>query len=91
MPVDVLYTSIKAKEENTNVARETFKKGVFHSLASLAIPSIILHKTVTLSQKAFLKIGRYTRWGPVLTGLALIPILPFTVDYPIEHLVDTYL
>ena len=28
------------------------------------------------------------RWGPVVTGLALIPALPYTIDEPCEHVCE---
>jgi hypothetical protein len=38
--------------------------------------------------------GRFVKWGPTLTGLAIIPFLPVMLDEPCEHaigwLFDTY-
>jgi len=27
-------------------------------------------------------------WGPTLTGLAVVPLLPFIFDEPVEHVTD---
>ena len=32
--------------------------------------------------------GRFTKWGPTIAGLALIPALPFAVDEPCEHAIE---
>jgi mitochondrial fission process protein 1 len=27
-------------------------------------------------------------WGPTMTGLAIVPILPYLFDHPVEHVTD---
>lgn len=27
-------------------------------------------------------------WGPTVTGLAIVPILPYLFDHPVEHVTD---
>jgi len=27
-------------------------------------------------------------WGPTFTGLAIVPILPYLFDHPVEHVTD---
>jgi len=30
-------------------------------------------------------VGKYQKWGPTLSGLALVPFLPFILDHPVEQ------
>eukprot|EP01034_Spumella_vulgaris_P040938 gene40938-50651_t len=34
------------------------------------------------------KIGRFTRWGPSVAGLAIVPLLPLYLDHPVEHFLE---
>ena len=27
-------------------------------------------------------------WGPTVTGLAIVPVLPYLFDHPVEHVTD---
>jgi fission process protein 1 len=27
-------------------------------------------------------------WGPTMTGLAIVPILPYLFDHPVEYIID---
>ena len=51
-----------------------------------ALPAFTIHTTVSQAQKAFAntKNKRVKMWGPTLTGLALVPLLPYLFDHPIE-------
>ena len=51
-----------------------------------ALPAFTIHTAVSQAQKAFAnaKNTRVKMWGPTLTGLALVPILPYLYDHPIE-------
>ena len=83
---DIAYHARNAQEGD--VARTVAHMSTFHGLASIAMPSLIIHTAVHQSKNVFRRMGRFVRWGPVFSGLILIPILPFTVDEPIEHAVD---
>ena len=56
-------------------------------LASLAAPFVIIHTQVSMVTKITNHFKRFQRWGPTVSGLALIPLLPSLVDEPIEEAV----
>ncbi len=62
----------------------------FQLLASIIVPSLIIHTAVHKCQAAVKKSTNVTlrRYGPTALGLGLIPLLPFTIDEPIEHFVE---
>lgn len=72
-----------------NIPRCLVHNTVFQLIASLALPAFIIHTGVHQAQRGFKKLGRYTKWGPTIVGLAMIPFLPACVDYPAEVLIDT--
>lgn len=43
------------------------------------------------ARKAFVNVKnpRIKTWGPTVTGLAIVPILPFLFDHPVEKVTDT--
>ncbi|KAG8457445.1 hypothetical protein KFE25_011300 [Diacronema lutheri] len=83
---DVGYTSYReAQKPDGNVTRATAHAATFHACASLVGPAILIHQTVHFAQSAAKRSGRFVRWGPTLTGLALIPWLPRLLDEPAEH------
>lgn len=43
------------------------------------------------SRKAFSSAysPRIKTWGPTMTGLAIVPILPYLFDHPVERATDT--
>ena len=63
-----------AQESGGDVVRTVAHTSAFQLIASLAVPSLIIHTQVHAFQKVFKKVGRYQKWGPVVAGLALIPI-----------------
>ncbi|GBG27263.1 Mitochondrial fission process protein 1 [Hondaea fermentalgiana] len=81
----VTHRAYKLKEDYT---RAFCSQTTFQVLGSLVIPSIVIHQGVHLSQKGFAKMKRFQKWGPVLTGLAMIPFMPVLIDEPVEHLVE---
>lgn len=92
--VDVGLHAKDAQDKGEDVMRTVAHQTTFQMLASLIIPSVIIHQAVHASQKQFARIGRFTRWGPVGVGLALIPLMPVCIDEPveigIEYLFDKY-
>uniref|UniRef100_A0A7S2S404 Mitochondrial fission process protein 1 n=1 Tax=Mucochytrium quahogii TaxID=96639 RepID=A0A7S2S404_9STRA len=75
-----LYTH-RAYEQGKDTTRAFIHQTTFQTLASLALPSLVIHQGVHLSQKAFTKMGRFQRYGPVVTGLLMIPLMPPLVSY----------
>jgi len=87
---DCAYQGMKESDgggDSTQVLRTVSKTFVFQSIASVAIPSILIHQAVHLAQKGFAKAPPRVRvMGPAIVGLALIPLMPF-IDEPAEHLI----
>ena len=55
-----------------------------------ALPAFTIHTVVAQSKKAFVnaKNPRVKFWGPTITGLSVVPILPYLFDHPVEHVTD---
>ena len=52
-----------------------------------ALPAFTIHTVVNQAKKAFVnaKNPRVKVWGPTVTGLAIVPALPYMFDHPVEH------
>lgn len=86
---DVGYTSYRESQKpDGNVLRATVLAATFHACASLVGPAILIHQTVHFAQSVAKRSGRFVRWGPTLTGLAMIPLLPTILDEPSEHAIE---
>ena len=57
---------------------------------SRALPAFTIHTAVKQVKKAFDKSPnlRLRAWGPTVTGLAIVPALPFIFDHPVEVATD---
>lgn len=81
------YSEYESGSDNTVVARTAIKVFTFQSVASVALPTLIIHTAVHQSQKLFANApGRMKVIGPVLIGMSIIPLLPY-VDEPAEELI----
>jgi len=99
---DVSYESYKAHKlgpspleaanfsESTRVGMVAVKRGVFQSIASMALPAFTIHSVVKQATKGFanVKSPKVKAWGPTLTGLAVVPVLPYLFDHPVERVTD---
>nr|VWP02612.1 3-isopropylmalate dehydrogenase (3-IPM-DH) (IMDH) (EC (Beta-IPM dehydrogenase) [Ganoderma boninense] len=76
--------------EPTRLSLIAVKRSVFQSIASMALPAFTIHTAVKQAKKAFANVQnpRVRTWGPTATGLAIIPVLPFLFDEPVEHVTD---
>ncbi|KAI0771950.1 mitochondrial 18 KDa protein-domain-containing protein [Trametes elegans] len=76
--------------EPTRLSMVAVKRAVFQSVASMALPAFTIHTAVKQAKKAFVHVQnpRVRSWGPTLTGLAIIPVLPYLYDKPVEHATD---
>ncbi|KZV90515.1 hypothetical protein EXIGLDRAFT_720294 [Exidia glandulosa HHB12029] len=76
--------------ETTRLAMIACKRGIFQGVASMALPAFTIHTIVRYSARAFVgsKNPRLRAWGPTVTGLALVPALPYLFDKPVEHVTD---
>lgn len=54
------------------------------------LPALTIHTVVAQSTKLYknVKNPRIKAWGPTLTGLAVVPILPYLFDKPVEHVTE---
>lgn len=66
------------------------KNGIFQGLASMALPAFTIHSAVRYSSIMFKNSTskQLKSWGPVGCGLAIVPLLPYIFDKPVEHVVD---
>ena len=83
-----LTTYKESLKPDGNATRTFVHSTIFQGVASLALPMVIIHQAVHAAQYATKKMGRFTKWGPTIAGLALIPALPYVVDEPCEHAID---
>ncbi|KAI0772632.1 mitochondrial 18 KDa protein-domain-containing protein [Irpex lacteus] len=76
--------------EPTRVGMIAVKRAVFQSVASMALPALTIHTAVKQAKKLFVNTTnpRVKSWGPTVTGLAIVPILPYLYDKPVEHATD---
>ena len=80
----------KEKGSSTNtVLRTATKTAIFQSTASMILPMITIHQTVHVVSAILKKVGYKSKVIPTISGLAVIPALPFMFDHPVEHFVDT--
>ena len=86
---DVGMTTYKESlHPDGNPTRAFVHASVFQGIASLALPMFIIHQAVHAAQVVTKRMGRFTRWGPTVAALMLIPALPYAVDEPCEHVID---
>ncbi|KAH6915447.1 mitochondrial 18 KDa protein-domain-containing protein [Coprinopsis sp. MPI-PUGE-AT-0042] len=76
--------------EPTRLALSAVQRATFQSIASMALPAFTIHTVVAQAKKAFVnaKNPRVKLWGPTVTGLAIVPALPYMFDHPVEHATD---
>ncbi|KAF9818357.1 hypothetical protein IEO21_02872 [Rhodonia placenta] len=76
--------------EPTRVGMIAVKRAVFQSIASMALPAFTIHTAVKQAKKAFVNVKnpRVKTWGPTVSGLAIVPVLPYLFDKPVEHATD---
>jgi fission process protein 1 len=77
--------------EPTRLAIVTVHRATFQSIASMALPAFTIHTIVKQAKKVFVNNPnpRIKVWGPTLTGLAVVPILPYLFDHPVEAATET--
>ena len=54
------------------------------------LPALTIHTAVKQAKKAFVNVSnpRLKSWGPTVTGLSIVPVLPYLYDKPVEHATD---
>ncbi|KAH8830657.1 mitochondrial 18 KDa protein-domain-containing protein [Flagelloscypha sp. PMI_526] len=76
--------------EPTRLSMIAVQRATFQSIASMGLPAFTIHTAVKQAQKAFKNVQnpRIRLWGPTVTGLSLVPGLPYVFDHPVEHVTD---
>ncbi|KAL2760095.1 hypothetical protein ACRALDRAFT_2038804 [Sodiomyces alcalophilus JCM 7366] len=66
------------------------QRGIFQTFASMGLPALTIHSTVKYSGRAMknMKNTKLRTWGPIGLGLAVVPVLPFLFDEPVENAVE---
>lgn len=66
------------------------KRLLFQSIASMGLPAFTIHSTVRYSPILFkhFKNSTVKGVGPVVCGLAVVPLLPYLFDEPVEKIMD---
>jgi fission process protein 1 len=94
---DISYEAYKLKRNNyinekdmkpMTMTQCVVERATFQAFASLVLPAVVIHQTVHVAKNYFTKIGKFTKWGPSLVGLSLIPFLPVCLDEPVERIVE---
>ena len=72
------------------VSLSLYIQPLMHISLSRALPAFTIHTVVAQARKAFVNTPnpRIRSWGPTITGLAFVPILPYIFDRPVEHVTD---
>ena len=72
------------------VVRKGLHAATFQGIASLAIPTVLIHSAVKYSTRGFAMYAPgMLKFGPSVVGLALIPFMPL-FDEPAEHAIDKF-
>ncbi|KAF9008768.1 mitochondrial 18 KDa protein-domain-containing protein [Cyathus striatus] len=93
---DVGYESYKAHRrgpstdeaasmsETTRIAIVAAQRATFQSIASMALPAFTIHTAVKQAKKAFVSVQnpKFKMWGPTVSGLAIVPVLPTSSIIP---------
>lgn len=94
---DVSYEGYKASlnypGETGLISALIGRRAIFQSVASMGLPAVTIHTVVRVANQTqiFAKMTKNARiraWGPTVSGLAIVPFLPFMFDEPVEHVVD---
>jgi len=82
-------TAYEGGASNIMVARSFVHTATFELIASVALPSLIIHQAVHFAQHQAHRLpkGRIAMWAPTVVGLCCIPFLPF-LDPPAEKVID---
>lgn len=83
------YEAHRAGASDSMVKRAFAHSATFEIIASVALPSLIIHQVVHFVQHQAhrLPAGTVARWAPTCAGLLCIPFLPY-LDPPAEKVID---
>lgn len=77
---------VTEKGEPMSMTQCIVERSAFQAIASMAVPTLVIHTSVDIAKKVTKKIGRFTKWGPSVVGLSIIPLLPMYLDAPVGKL-----
>lgn len=83
-----------AKDNLPDWKEVALQRGIFQSVASMGLPAFTIHSSVKYSAKylftkeRFANSAKIRSFGPVAVGLAVVPVLPYLFDEPVEHALD---
>ncbi|KAJ1627722.1 mitochondrial 18 KDa protein-domain-containing protein [Pavlovales sp. CCMP2436] len=60
----------------------------WQTIASVAVPGMIINRVVALAGFAFRRAGRPPGWGPTFIGLATVPLIVKPIDHATDLLLD---
>ncbi len=80
--------NITENNEHMTTTQCLVERVAFHSVASIGGPFLLIHSTVHMAHWVCSKLKKFRRWGPSISGLALVPLLPFCLDKPAERAID---
>jgi fission process protein 1 len=86
--LDVYQEGMRAQSDGSTtrqITERVSERAIFQALASMMLPAFAIHSQVNLASKLFNRIGRFQRWGPTVCGFAMVPLLPYMFDEPVEH------
>ncbi|KAG4306533.1 hypothetical protein PORY_000521 [Pneumocystis oryctolagi] len=94
---DVTYEGYKEKyinnKNNESVKITMVKRSIFQGIASMGLPALTIHSVVKYSGRYVFQNAKNRRirvWGPIMTGLSVMPALPFLFDHPVEIVIDSF-
>lgn len=74
--------------ETITMTQCVVERTAFQLIASMAIPTLIIHTTVDVTHKVLKKLNRFQKWGPTIAGLCIVPLLPLYIDHPVEQALE---
>eukprot|EP01063_Lacrimia_lanifica_P015868 TRINITY_DN22523_c0_g1_i1.p2 TRINITY_DN22523_c0_g1~~TRINITY_DN22523_c0_g1_i1.p2 ORF type:complete len:161 (+),score=61.15 TRINITY_DN22523_c0_g1_i1:73-555(+) len=74
-------------------AQAGFTAALWQTLASVTIPAFFVNRQVAFTRSMLGKMskpagGMLMRFGPTFSGLALIPVMPYLLDPPVDFVVE---
>lgn len=74
---------LSEKGEPMTMTQCLVERSAFQAVASMAVPTLLIHTAVDVTRKYTVKYGRFQKWGPSIVGLGMIPLLPLYLDAPV--------
>ncbi|ODQ80731.1 hypothetical protein BABINDRAFT_60775 [Babjeviella inositovora NRRL Y-12698] len=90
LPEANLKAAAISKESERDWRLVGLQRGIFQSIASMGLPAFTIHSSVRYSSILFKNSASklLKTYGPVGVGLAVVPLLPYLFDEPVEHIVE---